>query len=781
MKEKGADLQVFHLSRLRFMGYGRRALYPMIPSRLACLATGGDVMISWERAFFMTEFVVVLLSRGFRRAAAIGKLGVGVLLLGLTASPSAMADEEITQYRLRAFEGTTPPDWVSPYVPSATVLPTLIKQERGTPLDAFQEFWYFAFDGTNRYVCTDTVAANDLSADFSVSAWIRPDSLTGTQTICSTIDAAAKAGFRLSLKSGKVVGEAWFTENSAKKLYSVTYGSSLRVGNWYHIVFRRIKDTAAVLHAMDLWVDSMSVGITRIPLASEIDNSSLDPIFGAERGSPGYQDYLRASVHGIQVDDYALSTFFLESIRIRDGSRYFGQPSYHDYIGEGSASRPLERRIMDTYEDSNLASFSARLIDRMMLPFANDDYIPQGICADQEGRRFFVSFYYKGIDEDSVGKYPSIVAEIDAQTGKLGNTFILSEPLGAPVTAHSGGIVYVDGAIIIPDGTRLLVYDVGSRPPSAFDPATLTGFNPVVIRATQIITKANDTGLDLVPWNSIAFLDFFRDDNHVGWLLLGDYDSAVSTVRIFRMDSLLSPPQFKLSQQRILRQFTDNMQGSAGYFMADGVLRMFQAGTGQASPGITASRILDALYSSYLTLDTPQIGGSTLLVPRGLEQLSLFDGKLWTLSESGSRHIQKRSSSPWKECFPFLYSVDVRSQLDRNLNGMLDQWEASRNLPAGTNPNADSDKDGLTTYEEYLADTSPLDGFHFPRLSLSPNVPRVTFLSSVLRFYTLETSKDLKNWEVVPSLVHRRGRDSTMSISLPNKNDSFYRLRIEEY
>lgn len=685
------------------------------------------------------------------------------------------ADEEITQYRLRAFEGTTPPDWVTPYNAAKSVLPPLVKVKRGGPDDAFQDFWYFNFDGTRRYVCTDTVPGNDLSGDFSVSAWIRLTSLSSNQTICSTMDATSRSGFRLYVRSGVVKGEAWFTEASSNRLVSVSASPPLSASSWYRITLLRRKDTNAGTHFFDLWINSGRVGRTALSMDSEIDNSTLDPVFGAERVDGGYGDYLKASVHAIQVDDYALSEFWLGSPNVRDGSRYFGLPSYHDYLGEGAGSQPLERRVMDTYTNIALGAFKSAMQERMILPFANDDYVPQGICGDQERGRLFVSFYYKDVDGNNPRNFSSIVAEINVASAQLQNVYVLKDRAGNPMTSHAGGILYEDGLLIVPDAKKLWVYDISDINPSNWNPGDLTGFDPVPIHPIQEIINGGNLQRPLVSWDSIAFVDLIRDEAHQPWLVLGDYNpSGPATNSLYRLRRFRDPSYISLGVSQLQLQLSAYTQGSAAYYFAKGVMKTFQAATGG-----NTSRILDVLYPANFSENTNAIQNSSpLIVPRGLEQLTFLDGKLWTLSESGSRYLQKRDNSPWPECFPFIYSLNVRARWDTNFNGIQDQWEAARNLPVSFDPYLDPDGDGLSTIEEYEADTDPVKASDVPRVSINKEGTLIFIRTSVLRFYTLQSSKDLRTWVDDRDYRHRRGIDGVQNFRITPTSNTFYRIRV---
>ena len=172
-------------------------------------------------------------------------------------SEEVAEEEAITQYRYRPFTGITQPTWVSSYLSASTVLPTIVEQQRGTASDAFQDFSFGIFDGTNTvYACDDDVANNDLSKDFSVLAVLSPSSTTGTQTICSTFTTDRQEGFRLAITNGVIFGELVFADGT---IHTVTASEPVVAGNWYQIGYRLMADAAAQTQSVDLWVNSTKV------------------------------------------------------------------------------------------------------------------------------------------------------------------------------------------------------------------------------------------------------------------------------------------------------------------------------------------------------------------------------------------------------------------------------------------------------------------------------------------------------------------------------------------
>ncbi len=455
-------------------------------------------------------------------------LTLTLLALVLGGNPNGLqADEKIAQYRYRPFEDDRW-HWISPYNPEVTELPDIVKNQRGGEDDGFGEFWHADFSGNKRYVCSEGIEGNPLSGDFTVQAFFCLEEITNERrTICSTVTGLT--GFRLYIEDGRLKGGCHYQDPQGPEEL-VEALDPLEAGIWYHVALVARRKQADNVNELSLWINSEKVATNdTIPVSRPIDNSTLHPVFGADRARGlSFNNHLNAKVHAIEISDYALSDFYLESKVIRDGSRYFGIPSYHDYLGEGDA--PLEKRIMDTYDEENLADFRGRLQDRFFLPFMNDNYIPQGITNDPENGRMFISYYWK--DKDYNEDHPSIVAEILMPSGALGNVFVLDEGEAEEANrSHVGGIAYWDGCLFVPDGADLLVYDLSvdsSGTPvvsSAFDPLRMTGFNPITIsplppRPEEDLTRFEDR----VPWNSIAFIDIHEEPLTGQTIIaLGDY------------------------------------------------------------------------------------------------------------------------------------------------------------------------------------------------------------------------------------------------------------------
>ena len=122
--------------------------------------------------------------------------------------------------------------------------------------------------------------------------------------------------------------------------------------------------------------------------------------------------------------------------------------------------------------------------------------------------------------------------------------------------------------------------------------------------------------------------------------------------------------------------------------------------------------------------------------------------------------------------------------VDLDGNGVCDDWEIAYLGALGTNLNEDSDGDGLTNYQEYLADTNPLDPnsrFAFIDIKVESAGVLLRWSSVPERVYTVFRSEDLssgftaiRTGERAVSNIHQY-RDTNASPTRPN----FYRLTVE--
>ena len=631
-----------------------------------------------------------------------------LLVLAVLLSFQA-ADAAQTVYRYRAFSGTTAPNTVSNYLAGSSQLPPVTSVARGDAGGPFKPFLYATFSGTHQVAAQAFYLPGTLAGDFTVSAHVRIAQVeAGTQTIVSTWGGDGSAGFSLEVVNGTARGKIALREGTGEPLiHLLTAPEPLVPGRWHRVTYRYLRNANGSTHFHDLWIDEHSV-ITA-PLVSTLTraDAGLAPVFGAARDASGFTNHLRADLFAVQVDDYALRDRFLGTPLIRDGSDYFGMISHHDYLGTFDilgklGGSPLEKRIIDTLYTSTgtpiYAAMEARTQGLWFLPFMNDDYVPQGLAADPEGRRVFLAYYHRTRENTSYTQ-PNMVAEVLLPEGRLGNIFMLRTETNQPLlNSHMGGLAYWNGFLFAPNigtgnGTpTMFAFDISEQAPATFDPATLEGFNPVQLRAIKRYNHPQSVINTALRFNTISFIGVHYDAHRQPYLHIGNFDEAVAKpTHVFKLslagdgqtrDPILTDPVTHMQSHR-------RAQGMAFYYDLDGTSRARRTLLSN-SWGNGDSFLYTASYSGA---STPQGGTEWMRLPAGFQDLARMGNSLLNWSESGATYYQKRASSPWTKLYPFLVDIDMTSLRDPQGRGVPDEWYQRHAIGLSVHPDTDLDGD----------------------------------------------------------------------------------------
>jgi hypothetical protein len=156
----------------------------------------------------------------------------------------------------------------------------------------------------------------------------------------------------------------------------------------------------------------------------------------------------------------------------------------------------------------------------------------------------------------------------------------------------------------------------------------------------------------------------------------------------------------------------------------------------------------------------------------------------WSAAADGSGpSLQRKESSEygndpinWDSAPPTPGQGNTTS--DGDGDGMPDAWEqANGTSPGVSDGHLDSDDDGRTNLEEYLAGTHPRNPSSRFLITID-SAPSVSFISTVGRVYTLEHSTSLSDW--TEALPPANGNGSPMTLTPPPGAGGFYRLRVEK-
>lgn len=119
-------------------------------------------------------------------------------------------------------------------------------------------------------------------------------------------------------------------------------------------------------------------------------------------------------------------------------------------------------------------------------------------------------------------------------------------------------------------------------------------------------------------------------------------------------------------------------------------------------------------------------------------------------------------------------------------DGIPDEWEYEQTgSTTGVVATADQDGDGFTGEQEWIADTDPVDGNSYPRVSVyvDTNTIEIAFASSTNRQYQVNFRTNLSNtnetWQIEPGMswFAPTGTQTVETVTAPTSN-RFYRVEV---
>ena len=474
-------------------------------------------------------------------------------------------------------------------------------------------------DSTLRGTDTDPVTLV-LATGFTVEAWVRPATVSGAHVLL-TNRVGDGDGVTLGIDGG--VPYAVFSRDDVTVRADATEPVEAGTDHWLAATVRYTSGGALEL---TFYLDGRRQAVAQEVAAMPTLYTMARPFYVGTRATgstdaPDLDGTLTGQVYAAAVRSYAAADAYLGTPPPFDGGPYFGLPDYHDYE-LGSADQPMDQRI-----DAAPVAISHRLF----LPYANDEYIPQGTAS-----RFEVSgtdttalvyiAYYHRLRSGQIETQRSIVAELDALTGRVRRTFRLG---GRLATSHAGGVAFHREALYISSVGVLERY-----PLPAYDPDG----------PKYIDLAADADGTVDVPAKA-SFVSAYRDTLWVGdWRTASDVAPYLSAHPV---DAAGKPSP----QPAAVYALPRNIQG-VDLIEQGGTTYVFMARNRNSREAELLRYPIDRLDRYFVRQPD-----SVITMPHGIEDLSFFpDGTLWTNSESGTDYYQRRTN-PWSSFYPFVYAV----------------------------------------------------------------------------------------------------------------------------
>jgi hypothetical protein len=253
------------------------------------------------------------------------------------------------------------------------------------------------------------------------------------------------------------------------------------------------------------------------------------------------------------------------------------------------------------------------ILKKIWAPGLDEGYVPQGITV-AEGAVLLGS--YKSTDPKQ-DKGPSRILRIDPVSGNYSGYFDMSEDCG-----HAGGLAYLGrGALVVSDTRRLYKIDLDK----AFREAKADA-------AIQSIVK-------LAGELKGSFVDFDGND-----LWIGSHEKEEAKAKLHRLSLKIFDGSIRIGvikEDKALSIIPIPVEAQGLAFDRDGNL------------WLTAS---NRKHGGLFKID-PKTGSilSRYEMVIGIEDIGFdSDGKLWSVSEAGSRRWLN-----WSKTFPVLFQLDV--------------------------------------------------------------------------------------------------------------------------
>ena len=482
------------------------------------------------------------------------------------------------------------------------------------------------FSGVNSYMKSTEKVRVSFAGDHNLSGevWFNP--AAEEMSIFSWNDPALSHGIDLYLDGGKVILERRFFDTTIV----AESNSTLSLNAWHYVnwTLSVSNQNVDIAFYIDGILDIESLFTLSSPVGFAIINTEV------QIGKSGFNSnlpYFKGKLSAVNFKSYIPQEEYLNAHLPFDGAEYFGIPTYHNY-NIGTANSEADQRITEN---------STPIIESVIIPYMDDDFIPQGLTNSEEDDNntypnpmVYSSMYNKTISGQT-GLKRSIVVEMDPNNNyKIRRSLQLA---GALKYSHVGGIAFFKNRIYVASGHQIEAYQIPE-----FD--TTQSY----VKYVNISAPGN---MLFSVGSQASFITYFRDS-----LWVGDYETSGSAYlwgyplnEDGSVDVASTPKKYLMPLKAQGAAWTN--VGGTDYLMI-------------STSGGDGNSYIYRVPRSNLSLNQAPVEDRTLTFPAGGEDLSFDkDKNLYGQSESGAKYFQKRSS-PWATFYPFLFKISYDTMFD---------------------------------------------------------------------------------------------------------------------
>ncbi|MCP5061577.1 MAG: hypothetical protein GY936_03830 [Ignavibacteriae bacterium] len=238
---------------------------------------------------------------------------------------------------------------------------------------------YSLFSGNDSYLKSKEKVEVAFSSNHKLSgeAWFQTDSVNGS--IFSWNDSTQLYGIDLYIADGKLKLEQRFNDTTLVLISN----TSFELKEWYHIIWTlNVSGSDVNLEFyINNYLDISKTYILNSDVSSAIVNSHV--LVGKSSYKTDVANF-SGSLSAISFKSYIPDEDYLKTYNPFDGSEYFGVPSYHNYsIG-----------TMNNEVDQIISYNPTEIMESAIVPYMDDDFIPQGITNSFEGDKRIIKIQW---------------------------------------------------------------------------------------------------------------------------------------------------------------------------------------------------------------------------------------------------------------------------------------------------------------------------------------------------------------------------------------------------